>query len=89
MSYLDSYLDLSMLTGAQVRSARHAIKWSVQDLATNSKVSVSTIKRIEVADGLPSTSVHNLMSIKTALESAGIEFIGTPEDGPGIRIHGK
>jgi ribosome-binding protein aMBF1 (putative translation factor) len=75
-----------MLTGAQVRSARHAVKWTVQDLATNSKVSVSTIKRIEVADGLPSTSVQNLMSIKTALEAAGIEFIGTPEDGPGIRI---
>jgi ribosome-binding protein aMBF1 (putative translation factor) len=89
MSYLDSYLDLSMLTGAQVRSARHAIKWSVQDLATNSKVSVSTIKRIEVADGLPSTSVHNLMSIKTALEAVGIEFIGTPEGAPGIRIHSK
>jgi ribosome-binding protein aMBF1 (putative translation factor) len=69
-----------------VRSARHAVKWTVQDLATNSKVSVSTIKRIEVADGLPSTSVQNLMSIKTALEAAGIEFIGTPEDGPGIRI---
>ncbi len=78
-----------MLTGAQVRSARHAIKWSVQDLATNSKVSVSTIKRIEVADGLPSTSVHNLMSIKTALEAVGIEFIGTPEGAPGIRIHSK
>ena len=80
-------MDLSMLTGAQVRSARHAVKWTVQDLATNSKVSVSTIKRIEVADRLPSTSVHNLMSIKTALEAAGIEFIGTPDDGPGIRVH--
>jgi ribosome-binding protein aMBF1 (putative translation factor) len=75
-----------MLTGAQVRSARHAVKWTVQDLATNSKVSISTIKRIEVADGLPSTSVNNLMSIKTALEAAGIEFIGAPDDGPGIRI---
>ena len=75
-----------MLTGAQVRSARHTVKWTVQDLAANSKVSVSTIKRIEVADGLPSTSVHNLMSIKMALEAAGIEFIGTPDDGPGIRV---
>jgi hypothetical protein len=26
------------------------------------------------------------MSIKMALEAAGIEFIGTPDDGPGIRI---
>ncbi len=86
MSYLDSNLDLSMLTGAQVRSVRHAVRWTVQELATNSKVSVSTIKRIEVADGLPSTSVHNLMSIKMALEAAGIEFIGTPDDGPGIRV---
>jgi hypothetical protein len=25
------------------------------------------------------------MSIKMALEAAGIEFIGTPDDGPGIR----
>lgn len=78
-----------MLTGAQVRSARHAVKWTVYELATAASVSVSTVKRIEVADGLPSTSVQNLMSIKNALEAAGIEFIGTPDDGPGIRIHRK
>jgi hypothetical protein len=86
---MDSNMDLSMLTGTQVRSARHAIKWTVLELATAANISVSTVKRIEVADGLPSTSVQNLMSIKTALEAAGIEFIGTPDDGPGIRIHGK
>ena len=82
-------MDLSMLTGAQVRSARHAVKWTVYELATAASVSVSTVKRIEVADGLPSTSVQNLMSIKNALEAAGVEFIGTPDDGPGIRIHRK
>ncbi len=27
-----------------------------------------------------------LVEIKTALEVAGIEFIGTPDDGPGIRL---
>jgi len=26
------------------------------------------------------------MSVKMALEAAGIEFIGTPDDGPGIRV---
>ena len=78
-----------MLTGAQVRSARHAVKWTVHELATAAKVSVSTVKRIEVADGLPATSVQNLMSLKTALEAAGIEFIGSSGDGPGIRIHRK
>ena len=89
MNYLDSNMDLSMLTGVQVRSARHAIKWTVYELATVARVSVSTVKRIEVADGFPSTSVQNLMSIKNALEAAGVEFIGTPDDGPGIRIHRK
>jgi hypothetical protein len=29
------------------------------------------------------------MAIKNALESAGIEFIGTPDDGPGIRVYRK
>ena len=27
------------------------------------------------------------MAIKKTLEAAGIEFIGTPDEGPGIRIH--
>jgi hypothetical protein len=49
-------------------------------------VSVSTIKRIEACDGIPHVSIKNLMAVKLALEAAGIEFIGTPDDGPGIRI---
>ena len=28
-----------------------------------------------------------MLAIKSALEAAGIEFIGTPTDAPGIRIH--
>jgi hypothetical protein len=27
-----------------------------------------------------------LIEVQKALEAAGIEFIGTPEDGPGIRL---
>jgi hypothetical protein len=30
-----------------------------------------------------------LVTIKTALESAGIEFIGSPSDRPGIRVGRK
>lgn len=26
------------------------------------------------------------MDIRAALEAAGIEFVGTPDDGPGIRL---
>ena len=75
-----------MLTGVQIRAARQGLRWTVGDIANSAKVSVSTIKRIEACDGIPLVSVKNLMAVKVALEAAGIEFIGTPDDGPGIRI---
>jgi len=75
-----------MLTGLQIRSARFALRWSVDDLASRSKVSTSTIKRIEAVDGPPLATAANVAALQASLEAAGIEFIGTPEDGPGIRI---
>lgn len=42
---------------------------------------------IESGDGVPSVNLQTLMKLKSALEAAGIEFIGSPEDAPGIRIH--
>lgn len=76
-----------MLTGNQVRAARTALRWTVQDLASSAHVSVSTVKRLEADDGVPAVSARNLLGLKNALEAAGIEFIGTPDDAPGIRIH--
>ena len=78
---------MSMLTGIQIRCGRLALRWSAQDLAQQSKVSTSTIKRIESDDGIPRATAANLAAIKVSLEAAGIEFIGSPSDGPGIRIH--
>ena len=75
-----------MLTGVQIRMARNALRWSVKDLADQSDVSTSTITRAELVDGEPTTTRANLLALKNTLEAAGIEFIGTPEDGPGIRI---
>ncbi len=67
--------------------ARHALRWSVSEMATITGVSISTIKRIEASDGEPNSTKANLATLQKALEAAGIEFIGTPEDGPGVRIH--
>ena len=76
-----------MITGAQVRAAKALIGWSGNKLAENAGVAISTIRRVEACDGLlPSASVKVLQSLKTALESAGIEFIGTPENQPGVRL---
>ena len=75
-----------MITGAQIRSARTALRWSVATLSDQSGVSVRTIKRMEVADTIPNSTLPNINAIQTSLESAGIEFIGSFEDRPGIRI---
>jgi ribosome-binding protein aMBF1 (putative translation factor) len=75
-----------MITGTQIRSARAALRWSVQELADRAGISIQTIKRFEVVDGIPASRSATLLEIKAALESAGIEFIGTPSDRPGIRF---
>ncbi len=75
-----------MLTGAQIRSARAALKWSAQDLADKAGVAAKTIIRFEAADGIPPSRSATLLAVKAALEGAGIEFIGWPTDRPGIRF---
>lgn len=63
------------------------LRWSGEDLARHSGVSLSTIRRIEAADGMPeSCSVRTLLSIQSALEDAGVEFIGSVDDAPGVRL---
>ena len=75
-----------MIIAAQIRAARAALGWSAQDLARVSGVGLRTIMRLEANDGVLSGRVSTLLDIKAALEKAGIEFIGTPDDQPGIRI---
>lgn len=67
--------------------ARNALRWSVRELAEHSAVSTSTINRAEADDEVPRITRVNLAALQATLEAAGIEFIGTPDDGPGIRIH--
>ena len=55
-------------------------------MAEQSSVSVRTIKRIESEGGLAVATQANIKLIVTTLEAAGIEFIGAPGDGPGVRL---
>lgn len=75
-----------MLTGVQIRAARGALEMSADALAQAAGIAGKTVRRIEAFDGVPQTTVSTLTKIRGALESAGIEFIGTPDDGPGIRF---
>jgi transcriptional regulator with XRE-family HTH domain len=67
-----------MLSGIQCRMARGALGWSVQELANNSGVSVTTIKRIETQDSvLDGAQVRTLQAIVKAFTSTGkIRFEG-------------
>ena len=75
-----------MLVFAQIRMARAALGWNISDLASKALVSVSTIKRVETPEGFANATAANLKLIKQTLEQAGVEFIGTAEEGPGVRL---
>ncbi len=78
-----------MLSGLQIRAARALLRWSAQQLAEAAKVGVATVRRFELEDGIPSGNARILDAIKHTLEDQGIEFIGTPDDGPGVRLRPK
>ena len=75
-----------MITSGQIRAGRALLKWTGADLAEKSGVAFSTIMRMETADGVPNGTMKTIESIKKAFENAGVEFIGTPDDRPGVRL---
>jgi hypothetical protein len=77
---------LAVITGMQIRASRAALRWSAEVLATRAGVGVQTIKRLEAGNGVPPGRATTLQDVQSALEAAGIEFIGTPTDRPGIRL---
>jgi transcriptional regulator with XRE-family HTH domain len=80
---------LSIVETRQIKMARAALGWSIDKLATESSVSVRTIKRIESEGGLDSATQANVRLIRETLEAAGVEFIGGPGEGPGVRLWGR
>jgi transcriptional regulator with XRE-family HTH domain len=74
-----------LITSGQIRAARSLIKWTGAELAKASGVAFSTLMRLETGEGVPGAQAKTLDSIKKAFESAGIEFIGSPDQGAGVR----
>ena len=75
-----------MIVGAQIRAARALLNWSADDLATKIGITRQTIQRLEQHDGVPPSRSQTLDEIQRTLEAAGVEFIGTPDDKPGVRL---
>ena len=74
------------LTSAQIRAARALIRWSAEDLARETALSVATIRRAELAEVEISMTAANDLAVRRALEAAGVEFIDENGGGPGVRL---
>jgi hypothetical protein len=74
------------LISGQIRAARAFLRWRAKDLARESAVGVATIRRAELTEDETSMTAPNDLSIRRALEAAGVEFIDENGGGPGVRL---
>ena len=72
------------VTSAQLRMARAALNWTLNNLAEASGVHRNTISNIEV--GRYAGDPETLTKLKRTLTKAGIQFIDENGGGPGVRI---
>jgi transcriptional regulator with XRE-family HTH domain len=79
-------MQVKELTSSQLIAARAVLGWSINELANRTGIGSATIKRYEAADGIPKSRKGHLLLLRTHFEAVGIEFIGSLEDRPGIRI---
>jgi hypothetical protein len=52
------------------------IRWSAEDLARETALSVTSIRRAELTEGETSMTAANDLAVRRALEAAGVMFIG-------------
>jgi len=76
-----------MFSSSQIRAARALLGWSGAELAEKSGVSLTTLRRYELQDGIPAANTSVLLRIKECLENDGIEFTGDPLTNPGVVYH--
>lgn len=69
------------MLAVQSKMARAATGLGIRELATAAGVSPDTVSRLERGESL---APRTLTAIRTALESAGVEF--TNGDAPGVRL---
>ena len=74
-----------MPTSHQLRAARALAGWSARELAERADVHISTIQRMENANGPTGGNVATVEKITAALDRDGVEFL-TLERGAGVLI---
>jgi transcriptional regulator with XRE-family HTH domain len=72
------------ITAAQSRAARGLLGWSQQQLAERAAVGVVTVYQLESGKSAPRRATMTV--IRQALEAAGVIFIESNGEGPGVRL---
>ena len=75
-----------MIAGSQIRGARALLGWSTSETAARVGITRKTVERLEQAEGIPPSRTQTLLELQRAFEAAGVEFVGEPEEGPGVRL---
>ena len=74
------------LTVVQIKAARAALGHSNQQIADTTGIGIATLRRYEASSGVPKSRKGHLEQLKAYFEAHGIQFVGTPDDSPGIRV---
>jgi transcriptional regulator with XRE-family HTH domain len=70
----------------KIRAARALIRWSEEEVARYTALSVTTIRRAELRASATVLTRANNQAIRHVLEQAGVEFIDAGGGGPGVRL---
>jgi len=74
-----------LITSSQIRAARALLDWSRADLSDKAGIGISALMRMESSDGIPGGHLKTMQAVVSALEKAGVEFIGSPDSQAGVR----
>jgi hypothetical protein len=77
---------VEILTSEQIRAARAALGLTTRMIAESTAIGLATLKRYEATSGVPKSRKGHLAQLKAYFEAHGIQFVGTPDDDPGIRV---
>lgn len=78
--------ETDQITGRQIAAARALAGVGQAELATAARISVPTLRRMEANAGPAGGFTNNVAAVKAALEAAGVIFIASNGDGPGVRL---
>jgi transcriptional regulator with XRE-family HTH domain len=70
-----------LIDARQIKAARSFLRWRQEQLARETGLALSTIRRLERSEGRIEANFDTVQKIRQALENAGIEFIGSPNLG--------